>query len=362
MFDDHPDTWFEYGAINVPDDAKTSPPSSAYSDRDTKGYGWNFSDGSPIYYDPVDGNTKVLKLTLHIAFPEIRTINWITLNPYIPPGSGLRFTVTEIQMSEDDADYYTIPKSKLDIGSDTERTLFEYADVVDKFTGHGVWTFPSRKAKFIKIFLECNQKYSLEESTTGKVAHLYWTQSWTETHQKKYIFGLIKGREMIKQESKRVEGPNIDKEKFISGIKDKNWKTGLIPIDILASLVTSLISVFAYEDINISNLEIEPGLDIYSDGWRYAIGIRDIKIMNFNYDTRSSFISKLYTLPRAIDTISLSVNEVVPKEFFEGNEATRNDWIKYYISLDDGSTWNQISPLEYQQVAPSVPGSQDNIG
>jgi hypothetical protein len=57
-------------------------------------------------------------------------------------------------------------------------------------------------------------------------------------------------------------------------------------------------------------------------------------------------MSKNFTLDRPIKEISLSVSEMIPVEFYQDDWATSNQWIKYYVSIDDGGHWYQISPLE----------------
>lgn len=357
IFDGEPNTWFEYSVVNVPEGAKKSPPSNSKY-PDTKGYGWHFSDGEPIYYDPTDNGRKVLKLTIHVELPEVTKLNWISLNPYIPPGSGLQFTVLDVKTSVDDSKYVTVNvrgEPPLIIGSDTNKTPFQYSDVIDKYTGRGVWAFPGRDVKFVKIEMETDQSYELSNSTTGKAGHIFWLQSWVETRQNKYLFGLIKGKQTTTKKQKRVPGSKIDRRKFLSQFEGDIRETGNVIIDGLAVLVNAVTKIFVDEDVNISDLQVEPGLDIYNDGWRWAIGIRDINLYSFRYANSSVLISKRFSLPKPIDSISLSVSEMIPKEFYETNEASRNEWIRYYVSIDDGATWHRISPLEHQRVGPDIP-------
>src|SRR5690606_23292953 len=133
-------------------------------------------------------------------------------------------------------------------------------------------------------------------STTGKAGHIFWLQSWVETRQKKYLFGLIKGKQTTTKKQMRVPGPKIDRRKFLSQFEGDIRETGNVIVDGLAVLVNAVTKIFVDEDVNISDLQVEPGLDIYNDGWRWAIGIRDINLYSFRYANSSVLISKRFSL------------------------------------------------------------------
>ena len=91
MLDENPDTWFEYETCNVPDSIKAK----------YKYYGFQYADGEWWTRDPADkykmdppkgretpNLSKPLRLSLEIRLPQPTIINWININPYIPPFDG----------------------------------------------------------------------------------------------------------------------------------------------------------------------------------------------------------------------------------------------------------------------------------
>jgi hypothetical protein len=55
-------------------------------------------------------------------------------------------------------------------------------------------------------------------------------------------------------------------------------------------------------------------------------------------------------LPKPAAEISIDVSEYIPEEFYKKDIKTRNQWIKYYLSIDGGTTWTAISPLNHRPV------------
>jgi hypothetical protein len=70
----------------------------------------------------------------------------------------------------------------------------------------------------------------------------------------------------------------------------------------------------------------------------------------YTFAEESEVVSKPYNSPNPIAKVSLTVQEQIPKIFYEdsGLTGTDNDWIKYYISVDDGVSWNRISPMNHR--------------
>ena len=77
-----------------------------------------------------------------------------------------------------------------------------------------------------------------------------------------------------------------------------------------------------------------------SNRYRYSIGISDINCGLIEYDVFSMFISKPHTVKK-LREVSLEVNDYTPLEFGGGN------WIKYFISFDNGTSYLRINPVNY---------------
>jgi hypothetical protein len=96
------------------------------------------------------------------------------------------------------------------------------------------------------------------------------------------------------------------------------------------------------------NQYIVKGMDIF-DGWRYCIGIKDINIYNYQFAEKSEMITKPFTTTKPIKEVSLYANEVIP-EVFTQDLLKANDWIQYFISIDD-INWHRIAPMHQQPIA-----------
>lgn len=91
---------------------------------------------------------------------------------------------------------------------------------------------------------------------------------------------------------------------------------------------------------------------------RRSIGIRDITVGHEKYSEKSTVITKQYDTPSEIEYITIST-----ESGFSGvTGASIGDYLKYYISLDDGAKWIQISSIENEfSSIPEVIAFNQNI-
>lgn len=373
VFDDQPNTWIEYQLINF-DIEKT---------KDIhKSLGLEFSAGKSIYGGDKDSDYLTLSFTIRLKEPSI--INKIVINPYIPDeaGSSYRLRVNEISTSESISDKdHSIFLDKGDenqlIGGDSmsRDSVIEVGKKDrDKFKGKGVWLFPARKVEYIKVKLTCEAPY---ETIIG---HLFWETSYQieTTTTKSSWFGLVKDKSVSTGDfiTERRKGPEIDK-KLLENFESTDLNiargavgaaagyglglgmaalAGMATIPVVG-LVTGAIGLISglfgstKQDQQIVNQQTRTsyGIDIF-DGWRWVIGLRSFDAYIDRYSTKSVFVSQNMQLPKAISDVSLSVSEMIPEEFWSNNISTKNDWIKYSLSFDNGKTWTAISPLEREPV------------
>lgn len=89
---------------------------------------------------------------------------------------------------------------------------------------------------------------------------------------------------------------------------------------------------------------------------RASIGIRDIFLGKENYSEKAEIISKPYFIYDELDLLSLEVSDIIPLT----DESSTS--IDYYISVDDGLTWIQISPTQRNFVGvPEIISFNQNI-
>jgi len=79
---------------------------------------------------------------------------------------------------------------------------------------------------------------------------------------------------------------------------------------------------------------------------RAAIGIRDIFVGYESYADVCEIVSKPYKIYGKLELLSLQVEDHSPVEVDSSGEIIGTSRIDYYISVDNGSKWIQISPME----------------
>lgn len=376
ILDGNPNTWFEWQLINVPEGAKKTPPARGYPD--TKGYGWTWEDGTPIY-DGTPGRDR-LSVSLLIELPEERTANWLVYSPYIPESCDQPIIVEAAYVSRNGADWVPVGKGPWAITAETQ-----IADPTmpgrENFRGKGVWVFPGQPVKFIRLDL------AMEDPYDETVGHLYWIAEYdvvtTTRSHKKFLFITWDHKTETKTEHvvERIEGPRISRAPLMKAAQQGTLDVGLLglvsgalagaaygsalgPVGTLLGAIAGLIVGLAgiiggkvtEKDVSIQNLTYsqEPGIDVYEDGWRWMVGIRDIALDATTYREEDVLVSRPISFAWPIQTVALSVDEVIPEALYADDLQSRHEWITYYISVDDGAHWIRISPSEAQPVGDQV--------
>lgn len=297
ILDGNPSTIFEYQMVN------TDPKNILDV---AKGYDFGWAKGAK--------QGDKLRLKLVIELEEAEDINWININPYNPPLSTGKVTVYSIRTSQDGFDYLPLYEGgSYVINSEINTTPQTYrADAIfdgsnsftdSKFAGQGVWAFPTRKAKYVEVVLDQNESY--EEN----IGHTYYEKV------KKSTDGTYIGKPYRVRESEMTE-----------------------------NILKSPPGTYSFD----SETDVIKGIDSFI-GWRYAIGIRDINIMSYQFEPKSEIVTKRYETTEPIKEIMLYSNEKIPDSYLT-KIATANDWIQYYFSVDDVN-WHRISPMHHQPVS-----------
>lgn len=298
VLDGRPDTIFEYQKVNIP---------AAYVLNPIKKYDIGWVEGRQF------GDR--LRLRLVIELEQEADVNWLNINPYYPFGSTGSVKVYGIRTSVDGFEYEPLYNlgdptlnTEINITPQTYRAseLFDGSDDMrkSKFSGQGVWLFPSRRTRFVEIILDQDQSY--EEM----IGHTYYERVSVSIHP------------TTRQRTEtKVRIPSTEVGAFILAAPNGRYTVG---------------QGEEYIDKKIEAFK----------GWRYAIGIRDINIMSYEYEEKSELISTLYQTERPIRNVLLYSNEKIPNEFLD-TIAKGNEWIKYYISYDN-INWHRISPMHHR--------------
>jgi hypothetical protein len=90
------------------------------------------------------------------------------------------------------------------------------------------------------------------------------------------------------------------------------------------------------------NIPLERKYD-FIDGQRKAISLRDITVGYEEFSNKAQIISKQFDFNSPIEYVTISAESGLSGELAPN---VNLDYIKYYISLDSGSSWIRISPIE----------------
>lgn len=293
MLDNRPDTIFEYQMVNVNRDDIINI---------AKEYDFEWVKGKQT------GDKLRVKIVVELKDPV--DVNWINIDPYHPANSTGKVTVYSIRTSEDGFDYKALYENQsyvINAEINTTPQTYRQDEIFDgkndyaasKFSGQGVWSFATRKAKYVEFVLDQDESYA------ETIGHFYYERVTTS----KDTTGIEKETAM------RIPSTAVP-ENILSGQPGKY-----------------LITEKEY---------IRKSIDVFS-GWRYAIGIRDINIMSYQFAEKSELISTKYTSTKPIKEVMLYANEKIPEAFL-GDLTKANDWIQYFISIDDVN-WHQITPV-----------------
>jgi hypothetical protein len=287
------DSIYEYQMINVPQEFKDQG----------KNYDFEWAKGNK--------NDDLLRAKIVIQLEDVMDINWVNINPYHPPNSTGQLAVYSIRTSEDGFEYkglYDDGDYILNNDLNTTPQSYRLDDLFDgsndfsasKFAGQGVWSFPTRPAKFIEVVFDQRGSYTELVGQEAYYQRKKDTTAWTRVRKQDVPESIVQG------------------------------KTGVFSVD--------------------SQIEMKKAIEA-TEGWRYVIGLRDIQVMSYEFTDTSEYISKTFSVPNttSISEMVLYANEKVPDAYLT-KIATQNDWIRYYISFDD-ITWIEMSPYHRQPVS-----------
>lgn len=95
----------------------------------------------------------------------------------------------------------------------------------------------------------------------------------------------------------------------------------------------------------IQNLFLERNFEFLKVD-RASIAIRDVFVGMETYTNAAEIVSKPFPIYGKLDLVSLQVEDYQPVELNSNNERIGSSSITYYISVDGGSKWIEISPIE----------------
>lgn len=320
VLDGSPNTWFEYEKVNVREHDRI---------RVAKNLGWDYQvhDNQTITWaeDPSDG---ILKLHMQIILKEEKVINQINCNMYTPPSYNAKTAIVKNILVSDGK---TVPKSVIPKNKKDDQYSFH---------------FPPVNAKVISIVFEQPQKYITD------IGHIFYEKRMQIEDKSEYAMDAATKKYKY---APRVEGPLISLEDLGIGVKvDASSVEAAYPL--LDAKYRNNLNIGETINRLMSNVDsetIDMGVEKF-EGFRWCIGIRDIEIYSCEYEKEGELVTHPFYFDNPLDKISLNVNENVPKEFAM-NDAMKYDWLKYFISIDDGATWHPITPMSHEVFSKDQP-------
>lgn len=310
LIDNNPNTWFEYEKVELnPYDVE----------KVAKGYGFEYeiSNGQTIRWEGAPDEQK-LKLTIQIDLEEKQVINNININMFVPTHINAQAAVVKNILVSDGFDNLTSI-----ISNDTnEKTSFY---------------FTPRLVKTIQIIFEQDKKYATD------IGHIFFQEESPSVNQENFAIEITKPTDVF---ANRVKGKLINIEQFGMNVQKSDQS-----IEVKYPKLNNKIDIdnieknFSMNDklksINLGeNSKIKYGIESF-EGHRWCIGIRDITISRVEFEEVGELITKPFYFEKEIEKISLEIEE---------EETLAEDWLSYYVSIDDGSTWYPINPMKHISV------------
>jgi hypothetical protein len=313
-----------------------------------------------------------LDIVITVDLGSIQTANWVDLVPMLFDGIE-HLQVLSIESSADGQIFNELPRLREGeggnrVGRDSNKTLD--ADTVNAvlapsasvFTGRGLWVFAPRPMQFLRLTLRQPvpvvvpyHRLSMTLERTVRRRHSRGTfgrrRPSTQTTETRTV--LLSYPETVQvlggsADPASVAGAQgavrLDPESALQNLLEG----GGISVSNLNQSIRDLASQLGGKNSRgrtlIGNEDIvDQSLTIMNDQQRYAIGIRDLGIWQYRFTESSELVSVPFKSPEAIRDISLEVDEVIPKEFTEGQEIT--SFIEYFVGLGESQEWIPIAPV-----------------
>lgn len=297
VLDGNIDTWFEFEHFSLTE--------LTIDNAENKGF---------EYEETLQWATRTdepLRLVVQLEFEKERLMNWVSILPHIPYTKG-------------------------SVGAVIEKVVVE--DSAGRFIGHGFEEkFDIQKAYMIGDVLCKRITFYLRQEIPYQttIGHPYFIKMpGNET--------TVMDIEEL-QDGVRVHGlyPSIEnlEVSYDKGTQDVVYPTFKYG-DTIENEEDKKERLFNMPSVSSTGEPVVSGMEVLT-AKRFAIGIKDIHVNQNTFSERAEYVSYPFVLDRPAREISLSAIHQIPEVFGDGT------WVKYYISVDSGHTWNQI----YDQIS-----------
>jgi hypothetical protein len=321
IIDTDPSSWFEYEANWVSENDRLSAKNFGFRYRNdidpSKGEFLNWATGPGGTYANSDDTPlgpkqysidTPLKLVLDMDLGSLNKASKISYVPHkITPLGTHPVRVNRVLVSPDGANWVEVSSGTTWIASDINLENISSNETV--YFGSAVWQFQEQTIRYVKIEIEQIQAF------VSKIGHLYYET--TPTTQTTEDDNATPNTVVIPGE--RIEGP--------------------IPILSRVSRSYTSFSTNAAVVTDGNNGYVQKRE--YFDGYRWAIGVRDISVESVRYKNASTIISAPFRVDGIVDRVALEADYDVPSSF-----NTDQEWVKFYVSPNNGIDWYRISNIQ----------------
>ena len=288
IIDGSKDTWFEYELFSVTDEVR----------KKCNSYGFEYDEGISWV-----NNKDILKLKLIIHLATDKVCSWATITPYLSDIKGVKNCYLE----------------KCEVITTSNNVYCVATNQV--FDDTLVFPFPAQEVNRIELTFVQPSRYST------KIGHFYYTAADTSNMS---IFQDYDYSDTFA----RVDGkkPSIG----LLGAKYDPTTQWIIYADSQTELPTDEYIKDKLFSLPESTIACKSGQEMI-DAYRYMIGIREVKMSSCTFESYGEYVSKRFVTDDIITSITLETEEYIP-----GDDP---EILKYFISLNGGTTWHQIYPI-----------------
>ena len=288
IIDGSKDTWFEYELFSVTDEIR----------KQCNSYGFEYDEGISWI-----NNNDVLRLKLIVHLNTDKVCSWATITPYLSDIKGVKNCYLE--------------KCEIITVSNNVHCV-----AINKiFDDTLVFPFPAEEVNRIELTFVQPSKH------LTKVGHFYYTAADTSNMS---IFQDYDYSDMFA----RIDGPKPSVS--LLGAKYDPAEQWITYADSNTKLPSEEYIKNKLFTLPESTISCKAGQEII-DAYRYMIGIREINLSSSTFEKHNEYISKRFVTDDVITSITLETKEHIPGD--------NPDILRYYISLNGGTTWHQIYPI-----------------
>lgn len=315
MLDGNDDTWFEFEMYNLEDDIKIK----------TAMVGFKYKEGISWISDD-----KILKLHFKIVLDIPVNINWFKISGISNQNVNIHNSIIKRVIVRDK--YENVQILQLN------QYLYE----------ENIITFKSSIVKEIVVELE------QEDSNFTKVCREYFLNI-DPTKIPYFFYDNNKDYIQFDKPQKSIEimglKYNYDNKNIIypsTKSTNKFSTREYVKSQLFYKKISEDSYKFQYEEVNAK---------------RYVIGIKNIELKYKVYDKNGVYLSEKFLSTESIRSITLNSKDYIPRRFMEHLDENKkiDDYIKYYISFDDGSVWTRIRPRHRAEYGPCAIVINSNI-